>query len=50
MNINKHRLLMLQLLKDIFQNELLSFCLALKGGTCLMFFRGLQRFVYIQKY
>ena len=35
---------MLQLLKDIFSDALLSSVLAFKGGTATMFFHNLPRF------
>lgn len=44
MNTNKHKYLMLQILKDIFSDKLLSETLAFKGGTSLMFFYNLPRF------
>lgn len=44
MDKNKHKFLMMQILKDIFTDKLLSSCLAFKGGTSLMFLYGLPRF------
>ncbi len=44
MDTNKHKFLMLQLLKDIFLDALLSSVLAFKGGTATMFFHNLPRF------
>lgn len=44
MDTNKHKFFMLQLLKDIFSDALLSSVLAFKGGTAAMFFYGLPRF------
>jgi predicted nucleotidyltransferase component of viral defense system len=44
MDKNKHKFLMMQILKDVFSDKLLSSCLAFKGGTSLMFFYGLKRF------
>lgn len=44
MDTNKHKFFMLQLLKDIFSNTLLSSSLAFKGGTATMFFHNLPRF------
>lgn len=44
MDINKHKFLMMQILKDIYADSLLSSCLAFKGGTSLMFFYQLSRF------
>lgn len=44
MDTNKHKFFMLQLLKDIFSDALLSSVLAFKGGTASMFFHNLPRF------
>lgn len=44
MDTNKHKFFMLQLLKDIFSDSLLSSVLAFKGGTATMFFHNLPRF------
>ena len=44
MDANKHKFLMLQILKDVFSDSLLSGILAFKGGTCAMFFHALPRF------
>ena len=44
MDTNKHKFFMLQLLKDIFSDALLSSLLAFKGGTATMFFHNLPRF------
>lgn len=44
MDTNKHKYFMLQLLKDIFSDALLSSVLAFKGGTAAMFFYNLPRF------
>jgi hypothetical protein len=46
MDINKHKFLMLRILKDIFTDTRLAPLLAFKGGTSLMFFYGLPRFSY----
>lgn len=44
MDTNIHKFFMLQLLKDIFSDVLLSSVLAFKGGTATMFFHNLPRF------
>lgn len=44
MDTNKHKFFMLQMLKDIFSDTLLSSELAFKGGTATMFFYNLPRF------
>ena len=44
MNISRHRFLMLQILKDIYEDKLLAGNLGFKGGTALMFFYQLPRF------
>ncbi len=43
-NVNKHKFLLLQILKDIYSDIELSGCLGFKGGTALMFFYDLPRF------
>ena len=45
MDTNKHKFFMLQLLKDIFSDALLSSVLAFKDGTATMFFLNLPRFL-----
>ena len=44
MNNDKHKLYMLRILKDVFNDSELSQILAFKGGTSLMFFYQLPRF------
>ena len=44
MNLNKHKYLMLQILRDIYSDLELANCLGFKGGTALMFFYELPRF------
>ena len=44
MDINKHRLIMLQILKEIYSDKDLSVYLGFKGGTALMFLYQLPRF------
>ncbi len=44
MDINRHKFLMLQILKDIYSNAMLASVLGFKGGTALMFFYQLPRF------
>jgi len=44
LDINRHRLLLVQLLKDIFSDNQLSNMLGFKGGSALMFFHDLPRF------
>ena len=44
MNINKHKYLMMQILRDIYADGVLSNLLGFKGGTALMFFYDLPRF------
>ena len=44
MDINRHKYLMLQILKDIYSDTLLASALGFKGGTALMFFYQLPRF------
>jgi predicted nucleotidyltransferase component of viral defense system len=43
-DVNKHKYLLLRILKDIYTDIELSNYLAFKGGTALMFFYGLPRF------
>lgn len=43
-DINRHRFLMVQILKDIYSDIELANCLGFKGGTALMFFHELPRF------
>jgi predicted nucleotidyltransferase component of viral defense system len=43
-DLNKHKFLLLQILKDIYSDIELSNCLGFKGGTALMFFYDLPRF------
>jgi predicted nucleotidyltransferase component of viral defense system len=43
-DINKHRFLLVQILKDIYSDLVLANSLGFKGGTALMFFYGLPRF------
>ena len=47
MDVNKHKFFMLQILKDVFSDAELVDCLAFNGGTALMFFYGLPRFLWI---
>lgn len=44
MDINRHKFLMLQILKDIYTDALLASVLGFKGGMALMFFYQLPRF------
>jgi len=44
MDINRHKYLMLQILKDIYSDTMLASVLGFKGGTALMFFYHLPRF------
>lgn len=44
MNLQKHKYLMLQILKSIYEDVELSSYLGFKGGTALMFFYDLPRF------
>ncbi len=44
LNREKHRLIMGQILRDIYQDITLAPHLGLKGGTCTYFFYGLPRF------
>lgn len=43
-DLNKHKFLLIQILKDIYSDIELSCCLGFKGGTALMFFYDLPRF------
>ncbi|MEZ5070103.1 MAG: nucleotidyl transferase AbiEii/AbiGii toxin family protein [Bacteroidales bacterium] len=43
-DVNKHKFLLLQILKDIYSDIELSSFLGFKGGTALMFFYDLPRF------
>ena len=43
-DINHHRLILVQLLKDIYSDNQLSNILGFKGGSALMFFHNLPRF------
>jgi len=44
MDINKHRFLLVQILKEIYSDILLSNLLGFKGGSAMMFFYQLPRF------
>ena len=44
MDLNRHKFLMLQILKDIYSDAILASVLGFKGGTALMFFYQLPRF------
>ncbi len=44
LKIDKHEILLKQILKDIYKNKILRGQLAFKGGTCLYMFYGLERF------
>ena len=44
MDLNRHKFLMLQILKDIYSDAMLASVLGFKGGTTLMFFYQLPRF------
>jgi len=44
LDINKHKLYLFQILKDIYEDKELSGILGFKGGTALMFFYDLPRF------
>lgn len=44
MDINKHRFLLVQILKEIYTDILLSNLLGFKGGSAIMFFHDLPRF------
>jgi len=43
-DINRHKFLLVQILKDIYSDLGLSTCLGFKGGTALMLFHDLPRF------
>ena len=43
-DLNKYKFLLMQILKDIYSDIVLSNCLGFKGGTALMFFYDLPRF------
>lgn len=43
-DLNKHKFLLIQILKDVYSDIELSNCLGFKGGTALMFFYDLPRF------
>lgn len=43
-DINRHRLILVQLLKEIYSDNQLSGLLGFKGGSALMFFHDLPRF------
>ena len=43
-DLNKHKFLLIQILKDIYSDIELLNCLGFKGGTALMFFYDLPRF------
>lgn len=43
-DINKHRLFLVQILKDVYSDIELAGSLGFKGGSALMFFYGLPRF------
>src|SRR5574344_1403967 len=43
-DLNKHKFMMMQILKDIYSDIELANCLGFKGGTALMFFYDLPRF------
>ncbi|MGB4292805.1 MAG: nucleotidyl transferase AbiEii/AbiGii toxin family protein [Bacteroidales bacterium] len=43
-DVNKHRLYLVQILKDIYSDDKLAGCLGFKGGSALMFFYDLPRF------
>lgn len=43
-DVNRHRLILVQLLKDIYSDKQLSGLLGFKGGSALMFFHDLPRF------
>lgn len=43
-DINKHKFILAQILKDIYSDLELANCLGFKGGTALMFFYDLPRF------
>ena len=43
-DLNRHKFLLVQILKDIYSDLQLSACLGFKGGTALMLFHDLPRF------
>ena len=43
-DINRHKFLLVQILKDVYSDIELADCLGFKGGTALMFFYELPRF------
>jgi len=43
-DVNRHKFILVQILKDIYSDIELSNCLGFKGGTALMFFYDLPRF------
>ena len=44
LNVDRHKIVLLQILREIFNDEELSAKVVFKGGTCLMLFYGLDRF------
>jgi hypothetical protein len=44
LNITKHKVVLLNILREIFTDDELSGQIVFKGGTCLMLFYGLDRF------
>jgi predicted nucleotidyltransferase component of viral defense system len=44
LNIEKHKVVLLQILRELYTDEELLSKLVFKGGTCLMLFYGLDRF------
>ena len=44
LDINKHKFLLVQILKDLYADIELADCLGFKGGTALMLFYDLPRF------
>jgi predicted nucleotidyltransferase component of viral defense system len=47
MNNNKHRFYLTQILIDIYSDKELARCLGFKGGTALMLFHNLPRFLFV---
>lgn len=43
-DINRHRVVLVQILKDIYSDPVLANILGFKGGSAMMFFYGLPRF------
>jgi predicted nucleotidyltransferase component of viral defense system len=43
-DINRHKLFLFQILKDIYDDLELANCLGFKGGSALLFFYDLPRF------